>query len=273
MRRRAASAPMSLFAFQDIMMATIGVMLFIMLIMAMQLTNVIAAVEIIVTGPEHDPSATPAIAPLDARIKELQQQIAARRQQIDELVDAIGGGDPASLARLRNTLQDLYDEIEQINQEIENLQAELTAFAEFQDQSDSALGDLTILSQQFDALEATLEDERHSRRLIYIAHQRFARRPILVEVSAEVVLVGGTNEAEATVRFDDANPQLRMQQVIGWISAVPPADYYPLILVKPSGIAMAMELRDEFNELGFQTGLDLIPEDKTAILERTDGVR
>ncbi len=261
-RRGARQAPFSLFAFQDIMTAVIGILLLVVLLMCLQLSTATAAAdavdanrdEVTTLRRDHD-ELTSRQRALDARIERLQARLAEQRNA------------PLPIERVatqRATLSELYREVATVEDEVhetfERLR-ELTTDSEIHAQLDETL----TLEQQAARLKTELTAVRRHQGLTYLLNAGFAKTPLLVVVAADELRVGVVGARRGALTFAAPQPELRQRSLEQWLAQYTPTDHYVLLVVKPSGQPQVDALRRLVTTAGFAQGLDLCPEDWTVL--------
>jgi len=262
--RRSAVEPFSLFAFQDVMMGTIGILLIVMLLLSLELNQSIQAMSALGgEGDDRTPAVTSAdlereVQRLEAALAELQErtQDQAARRAIDPRGD---------LARLTARLQMNYSVIAEINADLLEMASAAESIVAREHESDSATARIALLSQRVSQLRAALEAETSSQRLVYIVGDGVRQRPMLVELSGRRFRIGGTDDADLVFELDDPDPQRRIEQLVEWARADSPTEVYWVLLIKPSAIPYADEIERRLRGERFQVGIELLPEGFSAL--------
>lgn len=254
--------PVSLFAFQDIMTAVIGILLLIVLLMALQLSTSAASASNLeqqiadahqlesdlgaVTAEEQ--AGDVAIAAAEQRLREQRrsepriEQVVARRRELAELYGRI--------AEVEKLLRSAFEELRTLTED---------------GSARERLEKMVELEQKKERIQAELDAVRRHRGLTYLLNQRFEKTPLLVVASANSMRVGIVGSQQAALTFAHGDVEIRMQAVSQWLQRFSARRYYVLLVVKPSAQAHVATLRAMITQLGFSQGLDLLPEDWTVL--------
>jgi len=256
-RRRGRASAVSLFAFQDVMASVIGILFFVVLMMALDTVTRKTTVSGSQIPPE--PEVQRLRESLDAELREIRR-LEAEAQASMEFVAA--AGDPnsvlAQIEQSRQELEGLYDEIGR----------KQDALGKATDQKGGTARELREQEAKLRGLERRLEELRERAgtgvtrpRVSYIVDRRGDRlQPWLVEMSSESIRVGAKDGTSAAFTFDASAWRTREEQFLAWARVQNKATHYFVFLVKPSGIDNAREIMMLLRELGFDMGFDLLPE-------------
>lgn len=257
-RRSNASAPVSLFSFQDIITSVMGVLLFVVLLMATQ-TAVVAEAVVKGSNAGSGESLSQILAALQGRLDEVRLRMASLGQQVARSQTA---GDMTDVVEARSRLARLYEDIvtseDALRREFASLQAatgqgergaEVLALVQERDQK------VALLKGELDAL-------RLNKRLTYIARQDYPKQPLVVELAGDSIRFAGSADAEEpAVTLAHSRGAERLTALLTLLGDFSPGDYYVLLVCKPSGVSAFDGLRSAISERGFNIGTDVIPED------------
>jgi len=259
-RGRRTSQPFSLFAFQDVMASVIGVLFFIVIMMALQMVHqgiaTIQAAEETVTAAQ--------VEALETTLSELRKRKAGHESEILEIAridsrirtDARGALD--DLKHMRATLQGLYSQIAEGDKRTTDGRARLE---EAKNAQVNILAETARSERQIAELKQRLKTEGSGPRISYIIdRQADGKIPWLAEFSADKIRVSSGQKAGAVLEFAAPDIAVRAAQFRSWAVLWDRDRYYFVLLVKPSGCHFVEPIRSLLNDLGFETGSDLLPE-------------
>jgi len=256
-------APVSLFAFQDIMTAVIGIFLLVVLLMCLQLRTVTARAsqidEQLATALQLENELSAARAEervADARIERAQKQL-RRQRRSDRQIEYV-------VAR-RRELSGLYVRIAEVEKQLQMTFEELRALTEG-GTARQRLEETTQLEEKKKRLQAELDAVRRHHGLTYLLNQRFSKTPLLVVTSGDKVRMGIVGSERGAITFAHPSAETRAEAIVQWLQQFAPRRYYVLLVLKPSAPPeWVVSLRRRLTELGFAQGLDLLPEDWTVL--------
>jgi len=270
-RHKQGQAPISLFAFQDVMMAVIGVMLLMTLLLALQLTLVRSVAASSEPAEVQAAELRERLDRLQRREKELREALERASRLASEAEQRGRSGLLSQALFRRSELQALYDKIEDVEAEssrlFERVEGRLAEGSEVRE----SLAQRRSLEREVARKQAELEELRRNPRLTYIAHQAFAKSPILAVVRGDRIRVGASTEAAAALTFAEKDASLRARQLLAYLDSFSPARRYVLLINTPEGLTQAQRLIERIGEKGFDIGRDLLPSDWTALLRAAEG--
>ena len=256
-RSRSRGQASSLFAFQDIMASVIGVLFFIVLLMAMNITSVAATNSIPVAKVDQEDSSEP-IEKLEKQIKVLREEISISSKSLQ----ALGAGDSQILIEIRKSEQQLKSQIDKL----------IKAEAEM----DKATGKLSIAKTNSKTTAEQLKKARKRHETIkkenktkyqpnvsYIIDASLTGnrlKPWLVVLSARkvrVLTMGGHND----INFVNSPQIAASKAFLAWARSQNPRTHYFVLLIKPSiAIYNLYKIKNGLKSRSFEIGTDLIPE-------------
>ena len=281
LRSGGQNAAFSLFAFQDILTTTIGVVLLIMLLLVLEISKdaatakVIPQVEqqqisiheleqIVATSVEtvsvlKNNSANEAIAFIQSQIKEEQEQTKQITQGVIDIVAK------ASIDPNPDIVNELYKQIEVISKNIEELEEQIT---DALDNSEAA-AELATLRNTKEKLEHQLRGLLANDSLVYIKQDDPSHTPFLVEVGVDYICIHGHGVAQGLVdvRLYEVDEATRIKSAVSIIEQLVTNRYYPLILVRRGGGSSSEIIRFYLKNQGIASGIDLLVGDQTSIPE------
>lgn len=254
--------PVSLFAFQDIMTAVIGILLLVVLLMCLHLSTTAASAsnleQQIAAAHQLEADLSAATAEeqaVDVAIAEAEQRLHEQRRSEPQIQQVV---------TRRRELSELYGRIAEAEEMLRSAFEELRALTE-DGAAQKRLEELVELEQKKERIQAELDAVRRHRGLTYLLNQRFEKAPLLVVVSADFTRVGIVGSEQGALTFAHGDVAIRMQAVSQWLQRFSTRRYYVLLVVKPSAQAHVATLRATITQLGFSQGLDLLPEDWTVL--------
>jgi len=262
MSRRRQSSPFSLFAFQDIITATTGIVILLTLILTLELLMRGSASAQLVSA-ELVRQAEAALADLAKQAAELRQRLATSRENVSELVAA----DAEDIDR---KIRDLENQIALVQREVQSLsetagqrrKLEEEALAQqFDRQEDQRRA--AQLAEDIRRIEAEIARLQNDNILYFNPPPESGLLPWLVEVSGTQIVtarVGQHQQAEQIFQGSDA-----VRQFIRFAQTRNSASEYFVLLVRPSGTSNFKDIREELDDAGYRYGMDLINEQQVVI--------
>ncbi len=261
-RRGSHSAPVSLFSFQDIITSVMGVLLFVVLLMATQ-TAVVAEAVVTGTVAGSGESLAQTLAALDQQLEEIRQQTASLGGHVARSRTA---GDMSDVVEARSHLARVYEDV--VTTE-DSLRAEFSALKTATGAGEDGAEVLALVQdrdQNVALLKGELDALRMNKRLTYIARQDYAKQPLVVEVAGDSIRFAGSPDAEEpALTLTHSQSAERVRALMTLLRDFPTDSYYVLLVCKPSGIPAYDGIRSAVSERGFNIGTDVIPEDWSAL--------
>jgi hypothetical protein len=281
-RRRGQSGenPISLFSFQDILLAIMGLMIFITLIMSLELTDAIhdsAAVQAAQTAQEQDDVAVVQqkivqLQRLEASLSgDLQKRVQAARDQLH----ASRPKDPSSpqsapepvgipqamtqfkqdLEKLRVLAQEVKDKSQSLGSEKDQIQALLVKIDEAESQLKKA--------------DAQLQEAKGNPRISYILQGDNKRQPVLFELSGTHLRIGTPNDSDRMISI----PTDKITDgIVGQVlKSFDKQKVFIVVLLKPSGFPHYKPVVTGIRTAGFESGRDLIDENTSVLITPDSG--
>ena len=272
-RLRSGGGSVSFFAFQDIITAVIGIVIFIALLLSLFIGTESDAIH----KKRIAEKATPdQIRELDALIIEIQRQ-----QSSLAGVLSLPIGDPEiEMTQLQDLLQTLSVQIENIRKNtpastdstkkfeldlkaLERNIVILNSEVEKRNNEENALADINkkLQTQIFDLQKAILEEEKKINDIWLIPDESLTtKRPLLITLSSqsmELRLLNG--------QLKSSNGKLREL-----LHEYDPLEFYVVFYLKPSAFPNWEEILKETRSLGFEVGYEPIREEQTITFGKAD---
>ena len=262
MRKRGQQNTVSLFAFQDVMASVIGILFFVVLLMALDIVQQKVSQASPVTLSPVDAKMqdlrnrlsdlTPIRERLEKSIAELSRRIAQASSSNDQLL-------LAEIRKLRRQLLQLHDGIKYLDK---SLMESDKARSEKDVRHRGGLDKLEELRRVVGTLKRQAMSSSRKPRVVYIIDEEpGGLTPWLVEISAERIRVAPNEGNNSVMTFAAPSKDRRMKLFLGWARNQSPRSHYFVLLKKPSGWESAAELDKKLREQGFEIGTDLLPED------------
>jgi peptidoglycan hydrolase CwlO-like protein len=258
MKRRGARNTSSLFAFQDVMASLIGIMFFIVILMALDIVE------------QYTPSAsadTPdgeTIVELQARLKELTELKTRIERDIESSTDKINVASAFSDEQLLESVQAMDREFLYLSEKIKQTEAGLADIESrnkgVKEKIAASQVEIRGLDEEIAKLKARAKAKRALPRVAYIIDEATQREPWLVEITKTLIRVAAKDGKSAVMTFAADTAAARRAKFLGWTKSKSSQKHYFVLLIKPSGIEQATRLENDLKKKGFRTGKDLLPE-------------
>ena len=250
-KRRNNTTPISLFSFQDLMIAVIGIFIIISLLLVLLITKQVEN-KFTEALKDIDPAIAKKIIQSKSDIDKLEVELARlseydRRELTDDTLEAKG-----VLIDIDLDLVTLREELEATRREFDRM------IMDSELEGDAGIGlELRIIR---DKLQEELDEFRLRNQIVYLVSDTEKKKPIILEFSDNQIVISSTNQSRATMSFGSFEDALKV------IDEFPNReDYYLLVVLKPSGMLLWEQLKGYVAELRkngrtIDIGLDLIAE-------------
>jgi len=259
MRRRGArESVVSLFAFQDVMASVIGILFFVVLLMAAYMTT---------TSPVRGET-TSIIAEVEGLkklIEEKETELSKARGNVRRASETVGLllKDDAEIAE---EIHELYARLQALHRTI---QARRKGFNEVREELEARKVAGGSLDRRAVLLKSKVEKARREAagadrtpRLSYIIGEAADNlEPWLVALSDKSVRVGTKDGTRAVLTFQAGSSGERLKLFQTWAEAQNPRTHYFVLLIRPSSVAFGYKTASRLKKKGFHVGTDLLPED------------
>ncbi|MDP6542289.1 MAG: hypothetical protein QGF07_05820 [Phycisphaerales bacterium] len=249
--RRNNAPPISLFSFQDLMIAVIGIFIIISLLLVLLITK------------QVDDKFTEALKDIDPAIA---KKIIQSKSDIDKLEVELASISEFDQWKLTDDTLEAKGVLIDIDLDLVTLREELEATRRELDRiiMDSELeGDAGIgleLRTIRDNLQEELDEFRMRTQIVYLVSDTEKKKPIILEFSDNQIVIARTNQSLVPWSFGS------FEEALVFTEGFPNReDYYLLVVLKPSGMLLWEQLKDYVAELRkngktIDIGLDLIAE-------------
>ena len=262
MRRRSRNGEVvSLFSFQDIMASVIGMLFFIVMIIAL---------DVVAQGVAGDDIEVVPVT--EGELAELRQHVERLNEEVSRLSGLVAKhSDDINLSKVDE--RDIVEEIMGLNAKLKSLHGRIeedeklaTSLAgknrKTQMQYVEAKEVLKDIEDRVESLKNAPERGQRAANVAYIIDERGDNlEPWLLEVSDKALRVASRDGASTVIDFGGAGEDSRMDRFYAWVRGQNPRTHYFVLLIKPSGLAHSEEIGGKLKSRGFSIGTDLLPED------------
>ncbi|WP_442485154.1 hypothetical protein [Aeoliella sp. SH292] len=264
-RRSHNSSPLSLFAFQDIIMSVTGVFLLITLMMAIELAS---------RKPQNAAEVSRQVAAeLEKAILREAERLRLLQNEVTTMRDAPTASGDYTRQSVADDLEKAEEEVRLLtesNQEFRRAATELLAARDKQQAVLQSRGPdrkrADELSQLCEQLEQELNLLKNSQRIFYSRIDAQGREVWLVELTSTEARVAIAGEQQRPLVFKGKR---HPDALLTWAKQMSPSRSRFVLIVHPGATADFNEIRGELRTRGFSTGYDLLPADQVAIDELT----
>jgi hypothetical protein len=280
-RRKRKKVTVSLFAFQDIITATTGIMILLTLILSLSL--VVAQARSPAVQTEN------VIVDLETALADVQGEIESLEGDLDYLEEAAGEVAGYTSGKLEKLLEEESKQVEHLNDESVDLAAKVGDAEKQNSEWDDRLKEqrrkrselsvdrdklreeqtqlerrLADAQEELRFLQQKLADTRASGRVVYNPRAGDGRIAWLVELRQDRILVARAGVVSKPVtftgRFGIASEFIRWMKETRRSSK----DFF-VLFIAPDGIGVFDELMSDFSSSGFSYGTDLIKTGTTVV--------
>ncbi len=275
-RRRGHSGenPISLFSFQDILLAIMGLMIFITLIMSLELTDAVTdsvAVQAAQAAEEKDDAAE-----IQQKILQLQRLEASLSQDIQKRVQAardeltaaqrkdtpdVPATQPATVA---HAMVQFKDDLEKLRLLATQVKEKSEALGSQKDQIQVLLVKVEESEAELKKAQAQLEEAKGNPRISYILQGDNKRQPVLFELSGTDLRVGTPNDSDRMISIPAA--KISNTLITQILLSFDKRKVFIVVLLKPSGFPYYQTVSANVRAAGFESGRDLIDENSNVLL-------
>ena len=272
-RLRSGGGSVSFFAFQDIITAVIGIVIFIALLLSLFIGTESDAIH----KKRIAEKATPdQIRELDALIIEIQRQqsslagvlslpIANPKIEITQLQDLLQTLS-AQIENIRKNTPTSTDSTKKFELDLKALEKNIVILNSNVDKLNNdknALADINkkLQTQIFDLQKAILEEEKKINDIWLIPDESLTtKRPLLITLSSQTMELRLLNG-----QLKNSNGKLREL-----LQDYDPLEFYVVFYLKPSAFPNWEEILKETRSLGFEVGYEPIREEQTITFGKAD---
>lgn len=267
-RRRKSGPGLTLFAFQDIIMSTSGIIIMIVLLLTLELV-------------ERKTSGSQSVAPFEIRkiadeIELIETKIISlqeRLKQSDEIVQTASDLSPGDL---RRQIDELQGQSDALTQTVNKLQVEWKAASSrngrlTQEQREllSTRKTLAGLKREQSRIQAEIETLVTENRPIFKFPQRDRRSGWLTVVASDKVQVAPLEKAARPVTFQSKpgllNSRNAAELFLQWIDAENATSAYFFLIVRPDGVEAFTQIAEKLDQRSIRYGFDLTGQDQVIL--------
>ena len=250
-RRRAKSNPISLFAFQDIITSTTGILILLALVLMLSITSKTKSVESPVQRADEQQLA--ALASITAEVESLKN---AADNLVTPDVSLMAKSSAAMKAKLGELIASNSD-LETMGKEKERVVQSKRAALDEEPDEDPSGEELLQLAASIEGLEAIVHELKNSKRIVY-NFRKTSRTPWLVQID-DGQLIAAMAGSDKAKKFTSAAQFLRFAKTL------PRKQKYVVMIVRPDGIANFRKVKEKLAETGFDLGTELISDTVVAV--------
>ena len=251
--REDSNPPISLFAFQDVISTLSGIFIFIVLIMAVDLSTLKPA------ATSGDVSSEKvACEQIKGSVEDLKQRI----NILKKALSAYGARDAVGIAeKCTETERD-----SEILQRKQKRLIEIQVSLQKQQVSESLRQQISQLAsesnkQQISILNSALETAVHEKKLFFIPEPGVSKTPLVIECSGNAIRACYIDRDEMPVVFESSAKG--MASFEKYLQKLSTANEYLVFMFKPSGCVNFSRLLSIASIAGFDVGYDALEEIKS----------
>ncbi len=267
--RRGANPTVSLFAFQDVMMTTMGILLLVTLLLAVNLTRVVSRETSPPPAETEPPPSSATLEKLRARASRLEKRYEAALADLSK-VTGLGKDQEERARRLREELARTAARVRKLEAKIARLAGSQEPSGEREKAVAKKRARLSRLRRRVERLKRKVKERQKNPRLTYIQQEGQSKEPLLVVLTGRRIGVGPPEGRGPALWFTHGEAETRMSRFLDWARGRDAAEEYFVIVLKPSGLSAYRELKKRLRGAGFDVGTDYVPEE-TRVLVRPGG--
>lgn len=249
--RRQPGAPVSLFALQDIVTCLMGIMVLVCLFLALQTIGEVAAKPV---------EAAPDLATLQEEIDRLESMRSLLADEVNVMKTERVRSASLSSLELIKALQRAQDNYSRAVMERDRQLDQLNSLKENVSQLNEAIergeAELTTLHQSL-VEERAAAEIRNMRNVQFIPDAASTKSAHLIEVASSSVRVISLTPNALDREWPSDRAIQGFEQLL---TLVPPDREYFVFMIKPSGVALGMDLFRLARAQGFDAGYDALEE-------------
>lgn len=267
-RRRKSGPGLTLFAFQDIIMSTSGIVIMIVLLLTLELveqrTSSVQATDLFENTKLFDE-----VKETETKLNELRERL----NQFDETIRT----DPALSPRdLNRQIQDLRVQSDALAETVNDLQTELNTsstrdgrLSEEQRKLQLFRQNLSVVEQEESRLRAEIETLTTENRPIFKFPQRDRRNGWLAVVSSSTVEIAPLGRVARPVIFQSKMSSLDFtdaaDRFVRWIDKENATSAFFYLIVRPDGVEVFSKIADKLDQRSIRYGFDLTGSDQVIL--------
>lgn len=275
-RHQDNSPSISFFSFQDIITSVTGIMFLVVLILILLLLTLQN------TAPQEREEIR--------RNEELKSELASLQAEVDAAISSMEGIETrlqelmkldlaesetrlavlnADLKRILQDNQLMMRKLDQTRDEmklLESRQEELRrSITQAKEELNTQIQKDNMLSAKIQELQDQIQSVKKTVRFTW--QRSFSKKPLLVECGGDYIRAGTSNAETPLVNMTSSSYKANMDGLVRWLAQYSQAEYYLLLLVKPSAFEYAEELSTRLKLKGYERGREILPNDMVGIFK------
>lgn len=241
------------------MASVIGILFFVVLLMALDMVTAHAGSGVPVASIDEDH-----LEALKHQLAEVRRRERVLENEIQRMGDALelAATDEKGLLQdikgLHGTLKGMYARIAEDQERLAQMQHDADKNLALQRRCGEEVG---RLDRQLAELKHQLAVTGRGPRISYIIDTRAdAKKPWLIEVTADGFRASDGLDSSSHIEFKAADAGERIKQLMQWAMTKDADDEYFVLLTKPSGQMLSEILAMALRASGYEFGTDLLPE-------------
>lgn len=267
-RRRKTAPGMTLFAFQDIIMSTSGIVIMMVLLLTLELVQRDGQAE--QRAPIVDG------AQLEREIQTAEREIAAFEQRLRESDALVQTMSTVSPAELKRQVQQLRDENTRLAQQVGTLRGRRNELRNGDDELAAERERIELLKKQLAErqqeqrrLQTALESAVSDDRPIFSFPRGSRQSGWLVVISDQEIKAAPLGRSAKPLAFRAGGGFLGMGSADGaflkWADSLPTANSYFFLIVRPDGVDPFERITESFDQDGIPYGFDVTGQDQAIL--------
>lgn len=265
MPRKRNSAPVSLFAFQDIITSVTGIMVLVTLMLALEvIQKKEQAPE--AKSREMATDAAAAAAVVDSALAETQTTLAELRRQLEQRQDSELASISLDRSLLERRLNDLREVERMLADDLRKSEAERRqsaerardAAAEQTAHADTAVSIEQVIAEAREKHEQ-LQKLRQENRLIFRNSDGNTKTTWILQLDGTTIQAAEIGKTARPTSFPS------VANFAQWLQGRSPQQDYFVIMAKPSAVETLDLLRKEITNAAFDLGYDLLPQNQNTV--------
>lgn len=262
----------SLFAFQDIMIAVMGVLILVTLILALELTDASdayaeSADRLIVESKEPDVDADKERRIVMKLLSE-RSKLEAKHQEIIQQAKDIVELNSRSEGEANEILDEInafYGKIEELNQQVADRKAKLAERSDLNQAMMDRIQAINKLKQRSMDLEEEIRSRKRNPRLTYTIGRETGKRAVLIELNESSISIGPAEDTRSITTFRGSSKESLVKQFENAIKLYSPTRDYFFLLIRPVAFGeFQYHIEDIIKKHEFQMGREIILEEEVA---------
>lgn len=236
-RRSSRGAAVSFFAFQDVMLGVIGVVILVTILLLIQRATSM-----------FDEIAQPISEPVTHELETTSETIAVIRKT-----------NPATMADRSRKTRAIQMELDESKFRVIELQMAVRSMIDDRSLSSDHSRIARLMAEESE-LQNELGQLERRNRVTYLLSESGGLRPLVVELAKNRGVVSREQGSNASISITGDSPTAAASRILAFLTAELKKNEYILLVVKPSGIPVWAALTRLPDLQGIPIGIDLLPE-------------